>query len=163
MPRIEYATILNLGNHEFFKFVTLVEHTKDKLQYTQGWEVERAFYGYYESSQNVVLRNAFHDVEDVHNITEVSYDDFLEEGIYDVTHIVQDLWANRKTIRPKRDAFGDPCFSQRKMLFVALRQVQWIIQELEGTSWRRTWSFQHKKYYYYNTCTGEVTWSLPVA
>ena len=118
-PRRQYATIFGYP-HEFFQFITLVEHTKDALAYIEGWEVEKAIYGYYDAARNVSLDNVIDGVDDAHKVTDVHYGAFLACDSNDVTHIVKELWANRKTIRATNAHFADPCYGHRKMLFVTL-------------------------------------------
>ena len=161
MPFREYATIHG-ETHHFLQFVTLVEHTKDTLDFMEGWEVLNACYGFHDDKPRDKENVSFCELYDgALNVTDAYYDMFDPDVCNDVTEIVKDMWAAKRSIRPKNKFFGDPCYSQRKMLFITLRQVQWDYYELQGSGWRRTWSYQYNRYYYYHANTRETSWTLP--
>ena len=161
MASKKYATIYG-KSHTVLQFNTLLEHKKHTLTFEQGWDVHYAFYGYYDKSQTVTVEHVFHNPDDtIPSYTNVSYKNFDPDRCLDVTDIVKKLWDARQPIQAKNTLFGDPCYKRKKMLFIALHKIEFSYQELEGTSWRRTWSYEYERYYFYNVVTAETSWSWP--
>ena len=131
MPQRSYA--VQHGNpHEFLQYVRLLEHSRDMLEFSTDWEVQAAFYGL---PDHTVGR--------------------------DVTNIVKAWWRGKRTIRASNYIFGDPLHGKRKVLDVTLYQVEWSYEDVDGGPWRRTWSFQYARHYFYNPHTGASIWSWP--
>ena len=114
------------------QYVRLLEHSKDTLEVAAGWEVQKAFYGLRDHSVGV-----------------------------DVTDSVHSWLQTEHSVRATNDVFGDPCPGKKKVLDVTLYQVEFSYQDVDGGPWRRTWSFQYERHYYYNPNTGASTWFWP--
>ena len=161
MASIKYATIYG-KSRTTLQFITLLEHKKHSLTFSPGWDVHYAFYGYYDKSRTVQVEHVFHKSDDtVPSHTNVAYENFDPDRCCNVTDIVKRLWDARKPIRAKNALFGDPCYKRKKMLFIALEMIEYSYQELEGTSWIRTWNHEYERYYFYNVVTAESSWHWP--
>ena len=142
----------------------MVEHKKESYHLNDEWEVVSAHYGPF--SHNLIGRLDEALQEDptlLDNASAFVAGFFDPSQSFNVTDAVRKRLSINKSIQATNIHFGDPSRGHKKILLLILRQEKIYYNEMQGTSWLRTWSYQYRQHYYYDPTTRATSWNFPSA